>query len=123
MLPLISSATCPRHYQFGDYRALMLTGITASGVMQYHHALLVYRRGRPRPCLAVSCEYLYEEDADCPVLGLFAGNAHSNYGEAPELTDPEAFANRALALAMEQLQLPAETPVETTPLEPPHQFE
>lgn len=123
MLPLISSATCPRHYQFGDYRALMLTGITASGVMQYHHALLVYRRRRHRPCLAVCCEYLVEEDVERPVLGLFAGNAHRDFGEAPELTDPEAFISRALTLALAHLQLPAETPVKATQLDPPHQFE
>ena len=123
MLPLISSASCSRHYRFGDYAALLLTGISASGLMQYHHALLVYRRGRPRPCLAVSCEYLDEEDAESPMFCLFAGETHRNYGEAPELTDPEAFANRALALALSQLQLPAETPVKTTPIDPPRQFE
>lgn len=105
--PPIGTARALRRYQFGDYRALLMDNIQASGRVQYLYVLEVYAPTGGR-CLAVASEKNSFPDPDEPpsyFLGVFHGDCHDNFGRAEKWGDLDKFVERALEIVCEELQV------------------
>ena len=113
---MIESATPRWRYEFGPYRATLLDEVRAVGAVQYFFLFVVYKGDEPeQPTLVVGSEYSGPETFVAPVLGLFGGEGHSNFGASAEWLDIDRFADEALAVAKRHLGLPPELAVEVHP--------
>jgi hypothetical protein len=103
--PQVVSARTKRHYDLGGHRAVLLGDIVSAGPVRYEYILAVYDPAG-EPCLFVASEVNEGRQAmggGSHFLGVFPGDCHANYGDSDEWADMERFAERAVALAREQL--------------------
>jgi len=106
-MPRISSATPLRRYRLGTYRAVLLGDIESVGGVKYLYILAVVADGALEPLLYVASEVnaLADVGGGSHFLGVFDERGHSNGGAANEWADPELFAQKALSIALERLDL------------------
>ncbi len=109
-MPRISSATPLRRYRLGTYRAVLLGDIESVGAVAYLYILYilaVVADGAPEPLLYVASEVnaLADADGGSHFLGVFDERGHGNGGASNEWADPDLFAQKALSIALERLDL------------------
>ncbi len=118
--PVIESAVPRWRYAFGRYRATLLDEVRAVGAVQYFFLLVVYEvayegHEPETPTLVVASEYSGPDTFVAPVLGLFDGDGHSNFGASAQWLDIDGFADEALAVARRQLRVSRDNATEVFP--------
>jgi len=106
-MPRISSATPLRRYRLGTCRAVLLGDIESVGAVAYLYIMAVVADGAPEPLLYVASEVNALADAagGSHFLGVFDERGHGNGGASNEWADLDLFAQKALSIALERLDL------------------
>lgn len=104
-IPAIKSATPVAEFEVAGHTAVLFDEIVSAGSIQYLYILAVYTPN-DEPCLFIASEVNGMQQrfgGASHFLGLFPGDGHLNLGDSDEWADRDHFAEKALAIAEEQL--------------------
>lgn len=89
-----------------EYLASLYGEIESTGVIQYHHLLVIYGTDK-QPCLFFGSEWSgFDPSYKCePVLGVFSEVGHGNYGGSVDWLDDALFVLGAFKFARKILHI------------------